>query len=83
MVKYNVHKEVYEFQTKNKEGFTDPEIEQFLKNYPELDRQKFENALTGITCMMIDGEFVIYHCDIELAVICGLEKRELTDGEWD
>lgn len=74
---------VYKWKTKNKEGFIKAEINDLLKDYPKMDVEKFTNALTGITCIMKDNETVIYHCDIEKALHCGTEKRDLNPSEWD
>lgn len=74
---------IIEFKTKNKEGFTKSEIQELLKQFPNINKEKFDNALTGITCMMKDGEIIIYHCDIELAIRCGLQNRNPTNLEWD
>lgn len=79
----NVHELVYGFKTKNKEGFVQSEIDTLLKNFPEINMEKFDGALMGITCMMIDNELVIYHCDIESALNCGIENRNLKTSEWD
>ena len=32
---------VYNFKTKNKEGFVSSEIETLLKDYPDINRNKF------------------------------------------
>ena len=71
------------FETKYKEGFTDSEIEELLKQYPNINREKFNNALMGITCMMIDKELIIYKSDVELALKCGLDNRDVRWYEWD
>ena len=54
--------------TKHKEGFIASEIESLLKEYPKVNMKKFNEALSGITGMMIDGEFVTFHSDIENAL---------------
>ncbi len=74
---------VYNFKTKYKEGFTASDIDKLLVDYPELNKDKFDNALCGITCDMRDEELVIYHCDIHKAMLCGLENRDLKWHEWD
>lgn len=79
----NIREKVYSFKTKNKEGFVQSEIDALLKEYPEVNMDKFNNALRGNTCMMLDNEIVMYHCDIEKALICGIENRNLSIGEWD
>lgn len=79
----SIKERVYGFKTKHKEGFVQGEIDELLKDYPGINMDKFDNALMGITCMMIDDELVIYHCDIELALKCGIEEREPRSWEWD
>jgi len=51
--------------------------------FKNINEDKFNDALYGITVMVIDGETVIYHCDIELALACGLNNRERTEAEFD
>ena len=79
----NIREKVYNFKTKNKEGFVQSEIDMLLKDYPDINMNKFNSALRGITCMMVDNETVIYHCDIEKALCCGIENRNLRTWEWD
>ena len=74
---------VYNFPTKNKEGFTDSEIDELLSKFDNLNVGKFQDALRGITCMVIDNELVIYHCDILTALYCGLENRDMYSYEMD
>jgi len=77
----NIEKKVYDFKTKNKEGFVQSEIDTLLKDYPNINMDKFNSALMGSTCMMIDNEIVMYHCDIEKALRCGVENRNLRTWE--
>lgn len=79
----NIKEKVYSFKTKNKEGFVQREVESLLKHYPNINMEKFNKALLGITCLKINEEVVMYHCDIEKALICGIENRELRYDEWD
>lgn len=79
----NIREKVYNFKTKNKEGFVQSEIDTLLEDYPNIDKDKFNSALMGITCMRINDETVIYHCDIYKALRCGIEKRNLRSWEWD
>ena len=78
-----LEKKVLEFPTKNVEGFTYSEIQLLLKNYPSINHEKFNEALMGITGLLIDGEFITYHGDVLLALRCGLENRSPTSFEWD
>ena len=68
---------------KYEQGYTLEEVEAIAARYPEMNREKFDDALTGITCISIDGETIIFECDVEKAVRCGLENRDLRAFEWD
>jgi len=78
-----IRDKIYNFKTKHEEGFIQSEIDVLLKGYPDIDMDKFHNALMGITCMIRDEETIIYHCDIEKALYCGIEGRDLYSWEWD
>jgi hypothetical protein len=79
----NIKEKVYNYPTKHREGFLQSEIEELLKEYPNIDMEKFNSSLWGNTCMIKDDEMVQYHCDIEMALLCGIEKRDLRNYEWD
>ena len=71
------------FKTKYDEGFTWSEIQSISEKFTSLNRDKFESALFGITCRMINDETVIYPWDVEKALRCGLENRDLKESELD
>jgi len=77
---------VYNFDKQYEIGFTNEEIDVLLKeNYSNINMEKFENALNGIT-MYINPEThvgLIYDIDIVKGIICGIQNRELTAEEWD
>lgn len=80
----NIREKVDNFKTESEWGFTVAEIEKLREDFPPLNEEKFNSALAGITCMRNDkGETVIYPCDVELAIRCGLENRDLKSWEWD
>ena len=79
----NIREKVYNYPTKHKEGFVKSEVDELLKEYLNVDMEKFNSALMGNTCMMKDNEIIQYHCDIEKALVCGIEKRNLRLSEWD
>jgi len=83
MKKKSIEKLVYDYPTRYEEGFIREEIDELLKQFPKIHKNKFYDALRGITCVMRDGKLVIYHCDILRALHCGLENRNLTLLEWD
>ena len=78
-----IQDKVYTYKTKHKEGFLQTEIDTLLIDYPDINMDKFNDALMGNTCMVKDGKIVQYHCDIYKAIICGIENRGLTVNEWD
>lgn len=83
-IKVYVYRLVYEnFKTKYEQGFTKDEIKSITEMFPVLNMDKFNDALMGITCMMIDNEIIVYHCDIEKALLCGIESRSLYSYEFD
>lgn len=79
----NIREKVYNFKTKNKEGFVQSEIDTLLKDYPEINMDKFNSALIGLTCIVIHDETITYHSDIDKALRCGVENRDLSNYEWD
>lgn len=64
---------------KYKEGYTQQEIEQLIKDNNVQNLDKFWGALNGITCIVIDGEVVTYDCDVDLALRVSKENR---DPKW-
>lgn len=75
---------VYGYESKNEKGLTGKEIYGMLEtHYPKINMDKFNAAMTGITCTMENGEFVFYHCDVCLAIHCGLENRSIKPLEFD
>lgn len=83
-IKDDVFKLVYlDFKTKYEHGFVKDEIKEITEMFPMLNMDRFNDALMGITCMMIDNEIIIYHCDIEKALLCGIESRSLYSYEFD
>lgn len=74
---------VYNYKTKHKEGFTGSELEEVKSLFKNLAIDKFNNAMNGNTCMMIDGEIINYHCDVLTALSCGIENRDVKWYEFD
>lgn len=79
----NVTKIVSEFKTKYQQGFTREEIKKILEKFPNINMDKFNDALFCNTCMLIDDEIITYHSDIITALRCGLENRNIHSWEWD
>ena len=76
-----IREQVNSYKTKHKQGFTHEEYMKLLENYPGINMDRFSDALNGITCMRIDGETVVFHRDIELAIRCGMEDKGSTTME--
>jgi len=74
---------VYTVETANIRGFSKEEIRQLLKKYPNINKSKFYGALDGVTGILDGVTFITYHVDIENALRCGIENRDLTNYEWD
>lgn len=73
------------FQTNSEYGFSPKEMQEIIDKVGRnlINEDKFNNALYGGTCMRIDGVIITYHCDVEKALRCALDSRDLTVGEWD
>jgi hypothetical protein len=74
---------VYNYKTESKFGFHKDEIDELLKNFPNINMDKFYNAQNGNTCMSDKKGTIIYRCDIHKAILCGIENRDLKIEEWD
>lgn len=74
---------VHNYKTNSKYGFTQEEIDELLKQFPDIHMDKFNDALRGNTCMVIDDKVISYHCDIITALKCGVEDRYINVFEWD
>jgi len=74
----NIKDIVYNFPTKNKEGFIKEEIDEILKLFPNIDLVQFYDSMIGVTCI-IDEYYntITYHCDIEYAIYNGLRKNDI------
>jgi len=79
----SVYDIVYNYPTKYQMGFTNSEIEEVLKNFPNLNREFYSNSIYRVTCMIIDDEMIVYHLDIYNAIICGLQGTNLGGIKWD
>ena len=83
LIAEEVHNKVYNYKTRYEQGFIESEIVELLKDYPDINMEKYNDAMMGNTCMMINNELVNYHCDVEKAILCGIENRDLHWYEWD
>ena len=82
-IKHYIEPIFNKFETNSKYGFTNSEIEELLKKFPKINMDKFNDAMFGNTCMVIDGETIKYHHDVRSALYCGIENRDQRIDEWD
>lgn len=78
----NITNVVNNFPVKYKYGFTASEINTLLTEY-DLNEDLFYQKLGVNTCMVIEGQTITYHCDIEKALFCLVENRDQNFLEWD
>ena len=77
---------VNNYLTKNKYGFTAGEIQTVLtEHFPEISYKTFDEKMGTVTAMLDEKtkEIIYYHCDVETALKCAIEDREMTVAEWD
>ena len=74
---------VYNFERKYERGFLQSEIDILLCNYPNANLKKFNDALFGCTCEIIDNQELIYVIDVYHAFKCAIENRNLENHELD
>lgn len=70
------------FETKHKAGFT-PQEEINIVSDLDLNINDYYHKLGVNTCMMINGEFITYHCDVIKGITCVLENRNQNLLEFD
>jgi hypothetical protein len=78
----NLTKYIDSYPTKYPEGFLSSETNSILTLH-NIDADEFYKILGVNTCMVKDNQILNYHCDIELALRCIIEKRDKTSIEWD
>ena len=79
-----LYERVYNYKTKSEYGLTKAEIRDVLKDYPDCNMDKYNDAMMGNTCMVNeDREIINYHCDVYSAILCGVENRDQMLPEWD
>lgn len=84
-IEYDALREnVFGFKTKHPLGFTYNEIRELLAVcYENIDFSQFCDRLGVVTCISVDGETVIYHRDVWMAIMLCLENRDAYDYEFD
>jgi len=83
MTRAEIHELVYTKKTRFKKGFTGDEVKSMLKKFSSVTEREFNIAMGTNTVLVIKGEVVYYHCDVELALVRCVEKRELNPFEFD
>lgn len=83
MTPAQIHEIVYTKKTRFKKGLTGDEIRSLLKKFSSVTERDFNKAMGVTTVQVIKGEVVYFHCDVETALLCCIEKRELKPVEWD
>ena len=77
----NLKQEVYNYNTKYKEGFIESEILDLLNKY-KIEPDKFNRTLGVHTVMRIDNQFITFHGDVYNTIVACLDNRELNLKEW-
>jgi hypothetical protein len=80
---YLAEQRVFLYPSKYKAGLLSSEIDELLKEFPGINMDKYNDAMMGHTCSVIDGNLVMYRHDVALALRCGLENRSMRHDEWD
>lgn len=70
------------YPTKYQHGFLFIETNEILERF-NIDKDAFYTAMGINTCMVVEGQTLNYHSDIELALRCVIENREKKLDEWD
>lgn len=71
------------YKTKHKQGFTREEMVDLIQNHTNYNLEDFWDKLGVNTGMIIDGDYITYHCDVELALQLLKENRNINSFEWD
>lgn len=83
MSRKKVNEVVYNYPSKYTEGLTIDEIGEILKEFPSVSLEDFKEKLGVVTAIVKDYEVVTYRDDVELAIRCCLENREVKGFEFD
>jgi hypothetical protein len=78
----DIKKIVNKFPTKYSMGFTDEEISDLLEQL-NVNEKRFNKAMGVNTVMMIDGNTIHYHTDIESALNQLLNGKSQHPLAWD
>lgn len=68
---------VYSFKKKYFTGFTKAELEALIEEFPNVNKDKFNEAMIGNACPIIDDEVIYYTYDVAAAIEKSLESASL------
>jgi len=72
------------YKTRYSAGFIKSEMEEILKEFPEINMDKYNDAMLCHTVQISEtNETIYYHTDFRTALYCGVENRDMTTLEWD
>lgn len=74
---------IRDYPRKYKYGFKQEEIKELLKSFPDINMDKYDNALSHITAIFHEKQILIYPQDVLQGIICGLENRDINEFEFD
>jgi hypothetical protein len=69
----SIRRSVHDFKTCYSHGFVRSELDMLLSEYPELDIKKFNKILNANMVLIIQGDLVHLHDDVENAIISCLD----------
>jgi|LakMenEpi03Aug12_release.lakeMendotaPanAssembly.Ray.scaffolds.fasta_scaffold2571943_2 hypothetical protein len=78
----DIKKIVNKFPTKYSSGFTHEEISDLLEQL-NVNEKRFNKAMGTNTVMMIDGNTIYYHTDIESALNQVVNNKSQHPLAWD
>jgi hypothetical protein len=83
MTQEQIKQIIRNFPRKYQYGFTSDEIKELLKSFPNMNMDKFDDALSYITAIFHEKQTLLYPHDIYNAIVCGIENRDLDEFEFD
>ena len=73
---------IHNYPTKHRKGFTNDEMKRLIEGF-KINKSKFNEALGVNTGMVIDGDCITYHTDIESALNSLLRGGKSNFLYWD
>lgn len=78
-----ISKTINNFKRKYQDGFMMSEIKELLSNFEDINIDKFDAQMSGITVLSIDNNILIYPHDVFKGIINGLEYRDILINKFD